>query len=35
MILLINICKEKMHYEEFVKPVENILKNYEIKFKKF
>jgi GMP synthase (glutamine-hydrolysing) len=25
MILLINICKEKIHYFEFVKPVEDIL----------
>jgi len=26
MILLINICKEKLHYYEFVKPIEYILK---------
>lgn len=26
MILLINICKEKLHYFEFVKPIEDILK---------
>ena len=26
-ILIINICKEKLHYYEFVKPVENILEN--------
>ncbi len=26
MILLINICKEKLHTYEFVKPIENILK---------
>jgi GMP synthase (glutamine-hydrolysing) len=26
MILLINICREKLHYLEFVKPVEDILK---------
>lgn len=26
MILLINICKEKLHYYEFVKPVEDIVK---------
>lgn len=32
MILIINICKEKLHYFEFVKPVEDILKNNEIKF---
>jgi anthranilate/para-aminobenzoate synthase component II len=25
MILIINICKEEMHYFEFVKPIENIL----------
>ncbi len=25
MILIINICKEEMHYYEFVKPVEDIL----------
>jgi len=25
-ILLINICKEKLHYYEFVKPIENILR---------
>ena len=32
MILLINICKEKLHYFEFVKPIENILKNNKIKY---
>lgn len=26
-ILIINICKEKLHYYEFVKPIEDILKN--------
>jgi len=26
MILIINLCKEKLHYYEFVKPVEDILK---------
>lgn len=26
MILLINICKEKLHYLEFVKPIEDILR---------
>lgn len=26
MILLINLCKEKLHYYEFVKPIEDILK---------
>ena len=32
MILLINICKEKMHYLEFVKPIEDILFKNKIKF---
>ena len=27
MILIINICKEKLHEPEFVKPVEDIVKN--------
>ena len=32
MILLINICKEKLHYYEFVKPIEDVTKKiYEIK----
>jgi len=31
-ILIINICKEKLHYFEFVKPIEDILKNNKIKF---
>jgi len=26
-ILIINICKEKLHYFEFVKPIEDILRN--------
>lgn len=26
MILLINICKERLHYYEFVKPIEDVLK---------
>ena len=26
MILIINVCKEKLHYYEFVKPVEDVLK---------
>jgi len=30
MILLINICKEKLHYYEFVKPLEDILKREKI-----
>jgi anthranilate/para-aminobenzoate synthase component II len=33
MILIINTCKEKLHYYEFVKPIEDILKNKSIKFK--
>lgn len=32
MILIINICKEKLHYYEFVKPVEDILKENNIKY---
>ena len=32
MILLINICKEKLHYLEFVKPIEDILDKNNIKF---
>ncbi|MEX0933016.1 MAG: gamma-glutamyl-gamma-aminobutyrate hydrolase family protein [Candidatus Pacearchaeota archaeon] len=31
-ILLLNICKEKLHYFEFVKPIERILKEKEIDF---
>jgi len=27
MILLINVCKEKLHYFEFVKPIEDIVKS--------
>lgn len=33
MILLINICKHKLHELEFVSPIENILKNKKLKFK--
>ncbi len=33
MILIINICKEKLHYFEFVKPVESILAKAKIDFK--
>lgn len=33
MILLINICKNNLHELEFVKPIENILKNKKLKFK--
>lgn len=29
MILLINICKEKLHFYEFVKPVADIVKKYD------
>lgn len=32
MILLINVCKEYLHYYEFVKPIEKTLKNNNIKF---
>jgi len=32
-VLIINICKEKLHELEFVKPIENILKENKIKFK--
>jgi GMP synthase (glutamine-hydrolysing) len=32
MILLINICKEKLHYFEFVKPIEDILRKDKISF---
>ena len=32
MILIINICKEKLHYFEFVKPIEDILKKSKTKF---
>ncbi len=33
MILIINICNEKLHEFEFVKPIEDILKGGKIKFK--
>src|SRR3989344_9334660 len=32
MILIINICKEKLHYLEFVKPIEDILKKEKIEY---
>ena len=32
MILIINICKEEMHYLEFVKPIEDVLKKAEEPF---
>ena len=31
-LLIINICKEKLHYYEFVKPIENILINNHINY---
>ena len=31
-ILIINICKERLHYYEFVKPIEDILENTGIEF---
>jgi anthranilate/para-aminobenzoate synthase component II len=34
MILLVNLCKEKLHELEFVKPIEDILKNHKIKYLK-
>ena len=33
MILVINICKEKLHYLEFVKPIEDILKKENFEYK--
>ena len=32
MILIINICKEKLHYLEFVKPIEDILRREKIEY---
>jgi GMP synthase-like glutamine amidotransferase len=32
MILIINICNEKLGYYEYVKPIESVLKNKSIKF---
>src|SRR3989338_10060607 len=32
MILVINICKEPLHYFEFVKPIEDILKNNKVDY---
>ena len=32
MILIINICKEKLHYYEFVKPIEDILRKENIEY---
>jgi GMP synthase (glutamine-hydrolysing) len=31
-ILIINVCKEKLHYYEFVRPLEDIIKNNNQKF---
>ena len=31
MILVVNMCKEKLSYDEFVKPITNLLKDYEVK----
>ncbi|MEM3113059.1 MAG: hypothetical protein QXI33_01395 [Candidatus Pacearchaeota archaeon] len=33
MILIISTCREKLHELEFVKPIEDILKNENVKFK--
>lgn len=33
MILIINICKEKLHYLEFVKPIEDILREKNIEYR--
>jgi GMP synthase-like glutamine amidotransferase len=32
MILVINICRERLHYHEFVKPIEDILKENNTKY---
>ncbi len=32
IVLVINICKERLHYYEFVKPIEDILLNAGVKF---
>lgn len=32
MILLINICKERLHYYEFVRPLEKILERNKVKY---
>ena len=32
MILVVNICKEKLHYFEFVKPILDVLDSYGIKY---
>lgn len=33
MILIINTCKEELHYYEFVKPIEDLMKDLKIDFK--
>jgi len=33
MMVLVSICKEKLHYYEFIKPIEDILKKNDIEFK--
>jgi GMP synthase (glutamine-hydrolysing) len=35
MILIIQICKEKLHYYEFVKPIEDVLKQKKIDYQTF
>ena len=31
-ILIVNMCKELLHYYEFVKPIEGIVKEYNLDF---
>ncbi len=31
-VLIVSVCKERLHYYEFVKPIENILLNLNLKF---
>ncbi|MCW8965713.1 MAG: gamma-glutamyl-gamma-aminobutyrate hydrolase family protein [Candidatus Pacearchaeota archaeon] len=35
MILIINICKERLHYYEFVRPIEDILNKNNIEFESY
>ncbi len=35
MILIINVCRERLHYFEFVKPVEDILKGFGLEFESY
>jgi GMP synthase-like glutamine amidotransferase len=35
MILVLNVCRERLHYYEFVKPVEDVLKSENIEFETF